>query len=102
MAAIRDASGKFIKGKPGGPGRPPRATEAEYLDALKESLPLDRFKKIVDAYAKRAERGDTRAAEVLFKHVLPQVSRVEHSGTDGDVIKILVEYVDGGKNTSAE
>ena len=85
----RGPDGRFKKGASGNPaGRSPRATEAEYLDALKSTLPIDRFQRIVDQYARRAEKGDTRAAEVLFKYVLPQVQKVQHSGDDGGAIII--------------
>jgi len=89
---MRDEKGRFIKGMSGNPGgRPPRATEQEYLDALKDALPIERFMKIVNRYAERAERGDTRAAEVLFKYVLPQVSKVQHGISDDTLaVKMLV------------
>ena len=90
----RGPDGKFIKGKKGGPGRPPKATEAEYLDALKDILPLERFQRIVDSYAKRAEKGDTRAAEVLFKYVLPQVSRVDLTTKNESLNAITIKGVD--------
>ena len=36
----RDPLGKFAKGNPGGPGRPRRTVEREYLAALSDALPL--------------------------------------------------------------
>lgn len=90
----RDANGRFIKGKKGGPGRPPKATEAEYLDALKDILPLERFQRIVDSYARRAEKGDTRAAEVLFKYVLPNVNRIDVTTKDQSLNTITIKGVD--------
>lgn len=98
MARQRDDKGRFVKGQSGNPkGRPPRATELEYLEALKDILPLERFKLIVDSYAKRAERGDTRAAEVLFRYVLPQVSKTEITGKDGNTI--TVRLMDDGNGS---
>jgi hypothetical protein len=38
----RDRGGRFAKGNPGGPGRPPRTTEANYLIALTDVVPLVR------------------------------------------------------------
>ena len=89
----RGPNGKFIKGNKASPGRPPLATEREYLNALKTTLPLDRFQRIVDSYAKRAEKGDTRAAEVLFKYVLPQVATMKHTGEDGGAIRVTLESI---------
>ena len=94
MARQRDDKGRFVKGQSGNPkGRLPRASELEYLEALKDILPLERFKLIVDSYAKRAERGDTRAAEVLFKYVLPQVSRTELTGKNNEPITFVLHEI---------
>jgi hypothetical protein len=49
--AGRDAKGRFQRGHKGGPGRPKRATEAEYLDALKASVPLERWQRVIEAAA---------------------------------------------------
>lgn len=69
-AAGRDRGGRFAKGNPGGPGRPPRAPEANYLIALTDVVPLDRWRRIVERIADRAEDGDLRAAQWLGRLVL--------------------------------
>jgi hypothetical protein len=64
---IRGPRGQFAKGNPGGPGRPPRATEANYYLAVAEAIPLDRWRSIVEAAAKSAEEGDAQARAWLTK-----------------------------------
>ena len=94
----RGPDGKFIKGKPGGPGRPPHATEQEYLGVFKATIPLERFAKIVEAQARRAEKGDQRAADLIFKYILPLVQKSEHTGEGGGAILVRVEYVGDNDN----
>jgi len=87
----RDAGGKFVKGhsKPG-PGRPKRATEQEYQDILYEVIPLERFRKIIEAQAKRAERGEIMAFNAIANRILPILERREHTGENGSAIKIEI------------
>lgn len=79
----RDAKGRFIKGNEPGPGRPPAATEAQYADVLKEVVPVERFKLIVEAQARRAERGDILAFNALVSRLVPERRdlTIEHSGS---------------------
>jgi hypothetical protein len=58
-------SGKFRKGNSGGPGRTRRAVEVDYLAVISESVPLERWKGIVDKFAEKAAAGDLRAAAWL-------------------------------------
>jgi len=52
MADDRDQNGRFIKGKPGGPGRKPKATENEIRAALHKAMPS------ADVHAKLAQAVD--------------------------------------------
>lgn len=60
----RDDRGRFVRGGPPGPGRPPGYSRlAELLDsALTDEIRRD----IIAALADRAKAGDVRAAEFLF------------------------------------
>jgi hypothetical protein len=82
----RDSKGRFIKGNPGSPGRPPRLREDEYLDLLKDTIPAERWARIVEAVAHRAERGDVSAFKALAGYLaglpLQRVSATVR--TDGD------------------
>jgi len=70
MGQGRDEHGRFVKGGPGGPGRPRRATEEEYLYALSMAVPPSRWQRIADKLASAAEAGDVQAAKVLVAYLL--------------------------------
>jgi hypothetical protein len=65
----RDTNGRFAEGNPGGPGRPRRAVEADYLAALGDAVPIDRWRKIVERAVTDAEQGDAKAREWLSRYV---------------------------------
>ncbi len=66
----RDAHGRFAKGHPGGPGRPRRAVEQEYLATLNAAASLERWRQIIDRAIKDAIDGDARAREWLSQYLL--------------------------------
>jgi hypothetical protein len=53
----RDRQGRFTTGNPGGPGRPRRAIEREYLATLSEAVSLEDWKEIVQAAVTAAKQG---------------------------------------------
>lgn len=67
----RDQHGRFAPGHAGGPGRPRRQTEASYLAALSDQVPLDAWARIVDRAVTDAMTGDAKAREWLSRHLLP-------------------------------
>ena len=66
----RNKQGKFVKGSKGGPGRPPRKTEAVYLQATVNVCPVSSWKKIVLQAVKDAEKGDSQARLFLAKYLI--------------------------------
>jgi hypothetical protein len=66
----RGADGRFKAGWTGGPGRPRRATEADYLRVLSDAVPLDQWEAIVRMAVESALIGDPKAREWLTKHLL--------------------------------
>jgi hypothetical protein len=66
----RDENGRFTIGNPGGPGRPRRAVELDYLASLADAVPLSRWQKIVARAAEDAENGDPKARRWLAEHLL--------------------------------
>ncbi len=66
----RDARGRFAPGNAGGPGRPRRAVEADYLRTLATACPPERWAKIVARAVADAEAGDAPARAWLSKHLL--------------------------------
>ena len=92
----RDGNGRFTKGTTGNPkGRPKKATEQEYLDVLYDVANIVRFRKILDAQMKRAERGDIQAFNAIANRILPIIERRQISGEDGGAVKIqLIDATD--------
>jgi len=67
---LRDARGRFAKGNSGGPGRPRRAVEQEYLAALNAAVSLEKWRQIIDRAVEDAIKGDPRAREWLSQYLL--------------------------------
>jgi hypothetical protein len=61
---------QFKPGNRGGPGRPRRAVEREYLVALNERVTLDAWRAIVDRAVKDAMEGDHDARLWLAKYLI--------------------------------
>lgn len=92
--AERNEKGQFAPGYKGGPGRPKRRTEAEYLDAMVGRVTLKDWREIVDKAVIQAKRGDARARAWLSDYIMgPPVQRLEHGGTDGSAIEHIIRVV---------
>src|SRR5262249_43172429 len=70
MSTDRDPNGRFLPGHPGGPGRPRRAVEADYLAALSEAVPPEAWKRIVARAVEDAEKGDAKARDWLAAYLV--------------------------------
>lgn len=68
--AERDMNGKFAKGNAGGPGRPRRQIEQDYLAAFSEAITLDDWKEIIEKAVGQAKEGDARARQWLTHYVI--------------------------------
>ncbi len=66
----RDKSGRFATGNPGGPGRPRRPVEQEYLSTLNEAVTLDDWKEIVQRAIVDAKKGDAKSREWLSARLM--------------------------------
>lgn len=105
MAGGRDENGRFTAGNPGGPGRPRRAIERQYLAALSDAIPLDEWRAIVSRAVQDAKDGDAKAREWLSRYALgaepltfTQLAALEHLGvTDSYMVRAEAEqYVRDG------
>ena len=67
----RDRRGRFAAGNPGGPGRPRRVIEAEYLSALTDAVTLDDWRDISFRAVRDAKNGDAPARAWLAKYLMP-------------------------------
>ena len=66
----RNRNGTFAVGNPGGPGRPRRAVERDYLAAFGDALSLDDWRAIVGKAVADAKEGDAKAREWLSRYTL--------------------------------
>lgn len=69
-AVYRDEKGLFKRGTAGGPGRPRRTIEEDYLRTLSEAVPLEKWRQIVEMAVQHALEGDDRARTWLSKYLL--------------------------------
>jgi hypothetical protein len=70
MSGDRLSNGTFAPGNSGGPGRPRRRTEQEYLAALVEGVSLDDWGAIVKRAVDDAKLGNYRARDWLGKYLV--------------------------------
>jgi hypothetical protein len=66
----RDGLGRFATGNGGGPGRPKRATEAEYLRALSRIVSVEDLRAIARRAVADAKKGSARAREWVSTYLL--------------------------------
>lgn len=85
----RDASGKFLKGHKGGPGRSPLPKEVR--DALAADT-LPRYRRCMELSKKAEKDGDIKTAAnielALLRKQIPDLSAVELTGADGEPIEV--------------
>jgi hypothetical protein len=91
----RDANGRFAVGNPGGPGRPRRAVEQDYLATLADAVPLKKWKRIVSRAVADAAAGDAKARRWISEHLvgrrpdaLTALAATELAGTLDDEIRV--------------
>jgi hypothetical protein len=66
----RDSKGRFGPGNAGGPGRPRRAIERDYLTVLNDEVTLAEWRKIVAKALKQATQGNATARAWISRYVL--------------------------------
>ena len=65
----RDSNGRFVKGHPGGPGRPPNPVTAAMGDL--DRLGLEAAHRVIGVIVEQALEGNLRAAEMVLQRVWP-------------------------------
>ena len=65
-----DERGRFAVGNSGGPGRPRRAIEREYLRVLSDAVSLDDWREVVARAVESAKAGDDKSRDWLAKYVI--------------------------------
>lgn len=105
-----DKKGRFAEGNPGGPGRPRRAVERDYLAALSENVSLEEWRDIVQAAVSKAKEGDCKARDWLTKYLIgdkpltladldADPGHPFKLGGPGDVLALLGEQIEAVRAT---
>lgn len=91
--AGRDNRGRFAPGWKGGPGGKQVSTkeqQAEYIDAMFEIIPLDRFRRMVDKVATHVEEtGSIKAFEAIANRMFGKPVAVAHTDTGSNLQGLL-------------
>lgn len=77
MADGRDTKGRFAPGSSGGPGRPRRTVEAQYLEVVIGNVSITDWERIVKRAVADAIIGDFRARDWLSQYLLPSQRALE-------------------------
>lgn len=102
--AVRDPkTGRFIRGHTNiSSGRPPRPTEAKYLQAMSEAVSLEDWRTATKKMLDLAKAGDVAAYKVIVPYFagLP-VQRLQLSAADADrLAAVLREFERRGVSAS--
>ena len=66
----RNTNGTFAPGNPGGPGRPRRGVERQYLATFAAAVTLDDWRAIIGKAVADAKAGDAKARDWLSKYLV--------------------------------
>jgi hypothetical protein len=66
---VRDAQGRFVKGHPGGPGRPRNPVNVAIAEL--DRLGIEVAQRLIGVIAEQALQGNLRAAEMVLQRVWP-------------------------------
>ena len=87
----RDGMGRFVKGNPGGPGRPRSNKEEKYLAAMSEACDEEAWQAIVLRATQDAINGDAKARTWLSDYLVgpPTIRIVEKPLTQEFLRKVF-------------
>jgi len=87
--STRDGRGRFVKGGPGGPGRPKGSA---YASEFRELIGERRIKGVIDAMVARALEGDVAAARLVVERLFPVYdAKMLEMTREIDALRALVE-----------
>lgn len=91
----RDEHGRFKKGWTGGPGRPRREVEEQYLSATIARVPVEEWQKVIDKALTQAIAGDSEARKWLSDYLMGKpILRHEVAGENGGLLPIAIVKMD--------
>lgn len=82
--ADRDASGRFVRGNPGGPGNPHAGTVARLRSVLLDTVTEDDLRAVVRALVDEARSGNVPAIRELLDRTLGRTPIAPPNGENGD------------------
>ena len=106
MSDERDENGRFTPGNSGGPGRPRRTVEHDYLAVLGDTVSLEDWRKVVERAVADAKSGDARARDWVTKHLIgndpPQLVELAARERRGTTVDDLVDNLADQQQSDAE
>jgi hypothetical protein len=97
----RTPNGHFAAGWRGGPGRPKRVTEVQYLASLSDAVPLETWDRIVRKAVEDALTGDRHARAFLANYLIGRPKQaVEVLAPDGEgygpdiLLAVVIDVLD--------
>ena len=78
MTDKRKNNGRFAAGNSGGPGRPKKAIERNYLLKLAEACTLEDWQGIIEKTVSMAKDGDNKSREWLASYLLGAPAKESH------------------------
>jgi hypothetical protein len=95
VASGRSNNGRFASGNPGGPGRPRREFEREYLTAISDAVPLADWRAVIARAVSDAKGGDAKARDWLARYLigdsLRQLAEADESANVRKIVPIVVK-----------
>ena len=86
----RQTNGTFALGHAGGPGRPKRSTEENYLEALSEQVTLKDWTEVVTRALDDGKAGDSRARDWLSRYLISErISRLDVRFDTPGAVRVL-------------
>lgn len=93
------ATGRFLPGNPGGPGRKPDNRVEQNLTSFRSAWSHDDVVHMAEALKRKAFKGDVRACELVLRYLVGNVDKLTEilaAATDasGGGVRVLIERVD--------
>lgn len=85
----RKTNGQFDVGNPGGPGRPRRQVEVDYLRALADECPPDTWREVCRKAVELAKAGDAPARAWLSKYLCGEATLLQSLTQDERAAMLL-------------